>query len=198
MFFHSQQSEPLRAKLPISLLDIAVNVRYNQLCGIFNHFLKICDGGRFIMPIQTLQWALPIACCIYAHEYQKCVWNRDYEIQNFGHIISSEVIIRHIYWKLEDNTKIGHTRNENMNWIQHTIQWQTYVKIWINIQVQLRWITISCSPRKSRFDPKAAHVVFVVDKMALTLVFSIYFGFLLPLTLHQCSMPVHPFTVNII
>ena len=135
---------------------------------------------------------------IFSQWISKHVWNKDYEIQNFGHIISREVIIRHIYCIWEDNIKTGLTRNEKTNWIQHTVQWQTYVKIWINIQVQLRWITVSCSPQRSGFDPKAAHVVFVVDKMAHTQVCSNYFGFRLPLRLYQCSMPVHPFTVNII
>jgi hypothetical protein len=52
----------------------------------------------------------------------------------------------------------------------------------------LRQLVAGFSPRRPGFDSGPIHVGFVVDKVALGRVFPEYFGFLLSMSFHRCSI----------
>jgi len=58
----------------------------------------------------------------------------------------------------------------------------------------LRQSIASLVPWRSRFDPRPVHVGFLVGKVALVQVIPQYFGFLVSVSLHQCS--VHHFVTT--
>jgi hypothetical protein len=54
----------------------------------------------------------------------------------------------------------------------------------------LRRLVSGLSPRKLGFNLRPVDVGFVVEKVALVHAFFDYFGFVMPVSFHQCSIPI--------
>jgi hypothetical protein len=63
-----------------------------------------------------------------------------------------------------------------------------WTSIWIKRFARLEWLVACFSPQRPRFSARVVQVGFMVDKVALWKVLSEIFGFLSPLSVHQCSI----------
>jgi hypothetical protein len=60
------------------------------------------------------------------------------------------------------------------------------------------WLVAGLSKQRPGFEPKLVYTGFVVDNVVMGQVFPEYFGFILPISLHECLILIYSFITEVI